>query len=236
MARISLTFVSVGPVRDQVAERVEQAVAVMRGQHAARRRAPRARARQRVGGQRARRRSRPCRRCRRCRRRCAQMPGAPSSAIARPSRNVGVAAALAAGVPSPMVTVVSPPDSSTAGARERLAVRAHRAGDAGHDGADLAASPSSASPRISGVRPSARAAAAAARSAIIGVAIMRKSACGRLPGFGVSSSSRASRAATAGGGRDAVARDQRRGHRRRWWDPARSGRSRSPPGRRPARR
>ena len=99
------------------------------------------------------------------------------------------------------------------------------------------ASPSSASPRIIGVRPRLRAVLAAmASSAIIGVAIMRKSACGRLPGFGVSSASCASRAATAGGRADAVARDQGAGlgeggaRRGRW------GRSRSPPDRRPARR
>ena len=62
------------------------------------------------------------------------------------------------------------------------------------------ASPSSASPRISGVRPIVRALAAIASNAIIGVAIIRNSAFGRLPGFGVSSSSRASRADTAGDG------------------------------------
>ena len=71
------------------------------------------------------------------------------------------------------------------------------------------ASPSSASPRISGVRPSARAASAAWRQRHHRRGDQAEFACGSSPGFGVSSRRGSSRAATAGDGVDAVARDDR---------------------------
>ena len=97
---------------------------------------PAARARASVSGRAARRRRPPCRRFRRCRRPTAQMPGAPSRAIARPSRKVGVAAApcrlgrghghgrLAAG-------------QQHGGRRAAAGRGADAAGDTGHDDAHL---------------------------------------------------------------------------------------------------
>ena len=61
--------------------------------------------------------------------------GGPVKAEGEAGEELGVASAAAV---ARTVTVVSPPESSTAGARDRLAVTARREGDAGERPADLA--------------------------------------------------------------------------------------------------
>ena len=151
-ARKSLTLVSVGPVTTRSPSAVEHAVAVMRrpAPRAGRARRPRARASV-SGAAIAPAASAPCRRCRRCRAISAQMPGAPSSATRAGRAGIRCCARRARRAPAGRVTVVSPPESSTQGARQRLPMRGAPTGDAGQRPCRAPrASPSSASPRISG--------------------------------------------------------------------------------------
>ena len=114
MARTSLTLVSVGPVTDRIAERVEQRMAVMRRRASRARSRPKARARASVSG---------------VDDRAGEVVHAVDAvgvACDRPDvrraaqrdaqgqQEFGVATAVT-GWPSPSVTVVSPPDSITAG-------------------------------------------------------------------------------------------------------------------------
>ena len=101
-----------------------------------------------------------------------------------------------------IVTVVSPPESSTQGGRGRLAVAAHLPRDPGHHARDLARL---ALDRVAeDERRDAGAARdlAAARSDVCGVAIIRISLRDSRgsPGFGVSSRARCKMRATAAGG------------------------------------
>ena len=130
MARKSLTLVQRRAGDDRVAERLEEAVAVVvvEASRADRCRA-RQRARQRVGrddgaGDCPRR-----RRCRRCRRRSRGCPAAPLSAIASDEQELDVAAAAAAAAHGHRGFAAGQQD---AGRRERLAVPRDLARDAGH--------------------------------------------------------------------------------------------------------
>ena len=125
----------------------------------------------------------------------AQIRSAPRSATARPS-SVSVFRPPRPAGPLPIVTVVSPPDSSTQGAgRGWPWLRTERAMPASTMPSSRL-SPSSASPRMTGVTPARDASAAAAASAMAGVAIMRTSTG---PAAGGRFSSPASSAAAAGG-------------------------------------
>ena len=100
------------------------------------------------------------------------------------------------------VTVVSPPESSTQGAGSGWPVATTDRAMPAMTLPTSAASPSSASPRISGVTPASLATAAAASSDSCGVAIMMVStpASRGSPGFGVSSRAAARWARTEAGG------------------------------------
>ncbi len=97
------------------------------------------------------------------------------------------------------VTVVSPPESRTQGARSGWPCRAADSATPASARPTWRASPSSASPRTSGSRPCRRASSAIAASAIIGVATRRNSARSRR--FTLSPSPRARCAAAASGSR-----------------------------------
>jgi hypothetical protein len=170
---------------DEVAERGEEAVAVVVGQERARRRRPKRRgARQGVGASIA-----PA---------LSSVPSMPSVSPARawmPGARRGPRPAPAgirrcgrrARRPR-TVTVVSPPDSSTQGGAAAAGRGRTCSAMPAMTGATSRASPSMASPRMSGVTPAARAASAAASSASCGVAMRRVSQCAKRgsPGLGVS--------------------------------------------------
>ena len=114
----------------------------------------------------------------------AQTLASPAMATAKPSRNSVLRPPRPAGS-RPIVTVVSPPDRITAGpATGKPLVRTDRAMPAVIVPSSRL-SPSSASPRTSGVSPSWRAASAAAPRASRGAAINRTSHA-NSPGFGAS--------------------------------------------------
>ncbi len=129
----------------------------------------------------------------------AQIPGAPSSAIASDSRN----SALRPPRPAPRtVTVVSPPDNRTQGVRVAAAGERHRSASCACSAPQSCASPSMSSPSNCTSIPAARATSAARASAMAGVAISwwRTARSLASPGFGVSQSGSASHARTAAAG------------------------------------
>ena len=238
MARKSLTLVSVGPVTTRSPSAGEEPIAIIVGQACALASTPeRGGAGEAVGRRAARRHCPRCRRCRRCRRRAPRCPDAPSSATASASRN----SALRPPRPWPRtVTVVSPPESSTRGRRQRLAVARDLARDPGMDQRDVARLALDASPRMIG--RSAR-----FRARRVGGGLRAPPACVRDDPI-----SPRGQARVAGLRRLVDAGDASSRSGRRRVDPvfvqtrarvrevdrigARSGRSRSPTGRRPARR
>src|SRR3954452_7336526 len=116
----------------------------------------------------------------------AKTPGRPSNSTASDSRN----STLRPPRPPPRtVTVVSPPEISTHGGRAGCPRSAACRAIPAMTLPTSRASPSIASPRMSGVTPAVLATSAAASSDICGVAIITVSARARRgsPGFGVSS-------------------------------------------------
>ena len=209
MARISLTLVSVGPVRISVADRLEQPVAVMGGEHRAR---IEARARARAPA---------------CRASTiapatssmpsipsvspaiAQMSGAPSKRHREAEQELGVAPAVA----RPAAGRSSPSSRRPTAARQAGRAAGRGRGRCGRCRPSRCPSralrlpahrPASAAPGRSRARPRAMRV-----SAIIGVAIRRNSAFGKLPGFGVSSVVLRQPRGDRGGRVDAVAGDDR---------------------------
>ena len=136
MARKSLTFVSVGPMRiaSPTASKnpwLSWAASMPRGSRPLRARPGRA-----CPAPTLRRRYHPFRRSHRYRRRCPRSPALPSSASARPRRNVVLRPPRPLAF-EPIETVVSPPDSMTAGGATGSPWTSDRSSDPGVDDADL---------------------------------------------------------------------------------------------------
>ncbi len=129
----------------------------------------------------------------------AQMPGVACNATAKPSRNSVLRP------PRPAATGADrhrrlPAREQHGGSGQGDGVRAHRAGDARHHRAGLARLALQRVAQNQGREAQVVRHLGGAGSAIIGAAIRRKVACGRLPGLGVSAAPAARCAATDGGG------------------------------------